>query len=397
MKLSKSFKYSLLSFMALTTLGVTLNTSSTTAHAVGYQKAGDTTWSPHWAEVIDGKAINSYYSVTGAGASLGSASWGADGMHAYVPKSGMTIKYYNLGKDPNNGKQISVWVKLSDFKGVHGVGYKSKNGMSLNMFSGGSESMKAVFSFHYQDGSTVKWDNDVIGLAYSDLEPASLGVKGKGQAKSFNQYIKSNTDPSSWHPWTGGEAKDSWIDTDKLKTNVFQVQNKLSLPSNLSPTGGQGYDPVTDSIVNDKKGDNGILHTIWANEGNRDLNPDIHYGGAIAEYKADGSKTISMTIHGHGQGNNEYVFTGAKSYPKPKSTISKSITYNGKTSTANTLKDKDDTMVYNVNATVSAKKGAYITDTLPKRFTVTKISAVTNFSHNLVADVNSTHQFKGAC
>jgi len=103
-----------------------------------------------------------------------------------------------------------------------------------------------------------------------------------------------------------------------------------------------------------------------------------------------------MTIHGHGSGNNEYVFTGAKSYPKKttKSTISKSITYNGKTSTANTLKDKDDTMVYNVNATVSAKKGAYITDALPHRFTVTKVSSVTNFSHNSVASINSSHQFK---
>lgn len=406
MKLSKSFKYSLLSFMALASLGVTLNSSTTTAHAVQYQAAGDTTWSPHWSD-----GVKSSYSVTGAGSYLGvgAASWGADGMHSWVPKSGMTIKYHKLGKDPNNGKQIDMWVKLTNFKGVHGVGYKSKHGVSLNMYSGGSESMKATISFHYNKGGEVKWDNDVIGLAYTDLEPDKLGIIGNNPkyATSFNQSIKSNSRPSSWHPWTNSLPRYSWLDLGKAEADTFQVKNKLDLPPKLygstKTIDGKGWDPFKKSgsgygaIVTEKKGksypDN--LHNIWNDYGSRDLNPNIHYSGAIVEYKADGARTISLTIKGHGSGNNEYVFTGAKSYKKEaKSSISKSITYNGKTTKANTLKDKDDPMVYNINATVSAKKGAYITDALPKRFTVTKISSVTNFSHNSVADVNATHQFK---
>ncbi|WP_204122128.1 MULTISPECIES: hypothetical protein [Levilactobacillus] len=405
MKLSKSFKYSLLSFMALTTLGVTLNTSPTTAHAATWQAAGDTTWSPHWND-----GVKSSYSVSGQGASLGSASWGKDGMHAWVPKNGMTIKYEKLGVYPGTKKQIDMWVKVKSHSGSSGMGYKSEHGVSFNMFSGGSETANVEISFHYHSGGVVKWDNDVIGLAYTDLEPAKLGNTDSKPilATSFDQSIKSNTHPSSWHPWTDTHPRYSWIDTKKAENDLFQVQNGLTFPSNLQPStskiGGKGWDPLAKRpnggygmVVPEKKGTDypNHLHTIWADVGSRDLNPDIHYSGAIVEYKADGAKTIDLTIKGHGSGNNEYVFTGAKSFPKPKSTISKSITYNGKTSTANTLKDKNDTMVYNVNATVSAKKGAYITDTLPKRFTVTKISAVTNFSHNSVADVNSTHKFKG--
>lgn len=126
------------------------------------------------------------------------------------------------------------------------------------------------------------------------------------------------------------------------------------------------------------------------------MNPSIHYAGAIAEYKANGTKSIKVHVVGHSIGNDEFVFSNAKVYPKSKnkSSISKSITYNGKTTKSNTLKDKDDPMVYNVNASVSAKKGAYITDPLPHRFTVTKVSSVANFSHNSIASMNSTHQFK---
>lgn len=181
--------------MALTTLGVTLNTSSTTAKAVSYQPAGDTTWSPHWSD-----GVKSSYSVSGQGSSLGSASWGADGMHAWAPKNGMTIKYEKLGVYPGTKKQIDMWIKVKSHSGSYGMGYKSKHGVSFNMFSGGSETATVEVSFHYHAGGVVKWNNDVIGLAYSDLEPASLGVWGEGQAGSFNQYIKSNTDPSSWHP-----------------------------------------------------------------------------------------------------------------------------------------------------------------------------------------------------
>ncbi|AKP65820.1 hypothetical protein FC99_GL001031 [Levilactobacillus koreensis JCM 16448] len=399
MNVLRGLKYSLATILALTSLGVALNTGSTTVYAMGniYTGKNDVTWAPKW-QGDDSKEGFSRYGQSGVGQYIGGASWGKDGMQSWKPKNGTTFKFYNMGKDPNSGKQVDVWATLSDFKGVGGVGYKTKNEMSINMFSSGSESMKVKFTFRYHKTSTqVKWNDDIIGLAYTDLEPAKLGVNGRF-GSSFNQSVTSITDTLHWNPWSTSTGGNTWLDTNQANKGIFQVQNKLNLPSNsqIQNKNGKAFDPRRKKIVNEKIGSPNKLnlHYIWNNEGSRDLNPAIHYAGGIGEYAANGTKSITVLLKGHSSGNNEFVFTGAPVAKKAtKTTIAKSITYKGKTTTKNTLKDKHDSMVYNLNATVSAKKGATLSDSLPKRFTVTKISSVANFSHNSVAEVNSTHKF----
>lgn len=51
------------------------------------------------------------------------------------------------------------------------------------------------------------------------------------------------------------------------------------------------------------------------------MNPAIHYSGAIDEYKADsGTKSIKVHVKSSSVGKDEFVFSGAKAYPKKPTT-----------------------------------------------------------------------------
>lgn len=404
MKLSKSFKYSLLSFMALASLGVTLNSSTTTAHAAnGRQEDFPTvTFSPK----VNTGGTTKITKVSG-GSYIGDNGLGGDPVF-YSRKDPTVFKYTFIGKDPNSKKFVDMKVKLYGMSSrISSVGYKKAHGISVNMNGGGraGRTMKVQLSFYYHGTNTaVKWDDDSIGIAFSDLEPKKLGADGV-VAKSFGQYVKKISAIDSWNPYSNltgkqtflnnADADNGYFHMDKAKSNSF-----WNFPLYSSLKKGYGYNPETKKVEKEKSSVRQYIHSFWTYPTalNRDLRAGLHYTGAIAVYKASsGAKDISFLVGGHSQGNDEFILSDANikvSPKKSKSSISKSITYNGKTTKANTLKDKDDPMVYNINATVSAKKGAYITDALPKRFTVTKISSVTNFSHNSVADVNATHQFK---
>ncbi|MFD1454778.1 isopeptide-forming domain-containing fimbrial protein [Levilactobacillus lanxiensis] len=332
--------------------------------------------------------------------------------HFYSRSSPTVFKYTYIGEDQNTGKAVDMKVKLYDLSSrITMVGYKKDHGISINMNGGGraGRTMKVQLSFYYHGTNTqVKWNDDSIGVAFSDLEPEKLAADGVIQ-QSFGQYVKKISDVDSWNPYSDLTGKQTFLNNHDANQGYFHMDKdsgtwdfptKAYLDNKDKKTGKTwGYNPSS-GIEIERPQVHQYIHSFWTYPAatNRDLRAGLHYTGAIAVYKAaSGAKTISFLVGGHSQGNDEFILSDANikvSNKKKKSTISKSITYNGKTSTANTLKDKNDTMVYNVNATVSAKKGAYITDTLPKRFTVTKISAVTNFSHNSVADVNSTHKFK---
>jgi len=403
MKLSKKFKYATLTLVALTTMGVTLS-KGTTAKAINGQQDDfpTVTFSPK----INTGGTTKISKVSGG--SPVTSGLGGD-PHFYSRSSPTVFKYTYIGEDQNTGKAVDMKVKLYDLSSrITMVGYKKDHGISVNMNGGGraGRTMKVQLSFYYHGTNTqVKWNDDSIGVAFSDLEPKKLGADGVIQ-QSFGQYVKKISAIDSWNPYSNLTGKQTFLNNQDANQGYFHMDKPSGDPWNFptlaalnKKSGKWGYNPASKVVEQERKTVRQYIHSFWTypDAMNRDLRADLHYTGAIAVYKAaSGAKTISFLVGGHSQGNDEFILSDAniKVNSKPKSTISKSITYNGKTSTANTLKDKDDTMVYNVNATVSAKKGAYITDTLPKRFTVTKISAVTNFSHNSVADVNSTHKFK---
>lgn len=402
MKLSKKFKYATLTLVALTAMGVTLN-KETTANASGGQQEDfpTVTFSPK----VNTGGTTKISKVSGG--SPVSASLGG-GSHFYSRKSPTVFKYTYVGKDQNTGKSVDMKVKLYSLSSrITMVGYKKDHGISVNMNGGGraGRTMKVQLSFYYHGTNTqVKWNDDSIGVAFSDLEPKKLSANGVTQ-KSFGQYVKKISAIDSWNPYSNLTGSQTFLNNKDANSGYFHMDkpsgtwNFPTLAALNKKSGKWGYNPATKKIEKERKGVRQYIHSFWTYPDalNRDLRAGLHYTGAIAVYKASsGAKTISFLVGGHSQGNDEFILSDAniKVSPKKTSSISKSITYNGKTTKSNTLKDPNDTMVYNVNATVSAKKGAYITDALPHRFTVTKISSVTNFSHNSVADVNSTHKFK---
>jgi len=400
MDIKKGLKCSLLTLGVLTLTAVSTSTSAHAAIGDGgeYDHDNRITWAPN-------KSDSSDPIVSNAGARNGTVNGSGK---RYVKKSGTTFMWQKVGKDQNKPyHQVDLVATLTNIsKSVKNVGVKDGNGISINMDANGADvakSMDITFTFYDHDtGKQVQWDDDYLALAYSDLEPAKLEAypypNGKGTIyRSYDQKVTSLSKMENWNPYSDLDGSQTWLNRSAANNGAFQMVNRTSLPTNIPLDGKWGYDTYQKKVVKQTSSNkDSLLHTFWDVLGSN-LRPTLHYSGGIGVYRAaSGARSIKVRVSGHSWGNDEFVFSGARVYKKQpkKSTISKSITYNGKTSTANTLKDKNDTMVYNVNATVSAKKGAYITDSLPKRFTVTKISAVTNFSHNSVADVNSTHKFK---
>jgi len=413
MNLRRSLKYSLLTLGVLSGVVLTLGATTDSAHAMGPEQDGShqVTWAP---QVFSDDKVSYSFSNTGGQKPF---QWSSHSKSTfYRAKSGIAVTFKNLGHNPNYssttkaGKkhQVNVKVTMSNFsKNVKFVGTEPYGGFNIEMATHQGYNTYLDRSMHLKlqfydsvTGKQVKWDNDYIGLAYSDLEPKVLYLDGK-EGTSFNQYVTSLTDTTYWKPLGNIDGAYSWINRSNASyKGVFGMANNWKFPRNMKESSGLGYNYKTHKTVKEtKKNADDLIHYIWDDALNRDLRPSLHYSGAAAVYKATGTKTINLKVNGSANGVDQFVFSGLKVYPKKptNSTIGKSITYNGKTTKSNTLLNQNDTMAYNLVAKLNmAKKGAYISDAIPHRFTVTSVSGVSGFTHNSVADINKTHQFKAS-
>lgn len=406
MNIKRGLKYSLLTLGVLTfvTVSSSANAYADKGDGSEYDHDGRITWAPN----VTGGTGDPIVSNAGAhnGTVMGSGK-------RYVKKSGTTFIWQKVGENPNypkkSGHQVDLMATLTNIsKSVKNVGVKYGNGISINMDANGADvakSMDITFTFYDEKtGKQVQWDDDYLALAYSDLEPAVLGMypypNGKATPhRSYDQKVTSLSKMENWNPYSDLDGSQTWLNRSAASNKgVFQMVNRTSLPTNIPVNGSWGYDTYKKKVVKQTSKNKGsLLHTFWDVAGSN-LRPTLHYSGGIGVYRAaSGPRSIKVRVSGHSWGNDEFVFSGAKMYKKKSnvSTIGKSITYKGKTSTKNTLKDIDDPMSYNIVMKLNqAKKGAYITDDIPHRFTVTSASSVAGFKLNSVVNMNSTHKFK---
>lgn len=430
MNISKTVKASLLSAGVLSLMA--LGSKPLNVHAVQRDDdMNDVTYAPVINPQADVNGKTKHYTSHLKWLTGGATTSPVPYMQAKPASTNPSAIYTNIGIDPATGKGVDVHIKFhSSGRNLRSVGFKPSSGnFSLNMYGKvprAHHQMDVDLTF-YEHGTNkqINWDDDEIALAFSDLEPKYLTSNETGwkPKKSFNQSVKSKTPISNWSPYKD-VGNFTWIDKSDAANGLFRMNTKNPIKNSNSATKGyysfptNGYmiaygkthkpkikDPgynarknrITAGNANGASGV-GMLHYIWDDaSGNMDLNPDIKYSGAVGLYKVNsGHKKISLHFSGYSPGNDEFVLSGPNIpiHIGNKVKISKSITYKGKISTTNTLKDINDGMTYNLNADFMSKKGATLTDNIPHRFTVKSVPAVKGFKFNSVANMNSTHKFK---